>query len=228
MFLGYLDESYAVGDHYSLGLLLVPEQHVAELNAGLRAIAGEMALPAGLGQAPELHGHDVLQGAGEFRGVDIDLRFAAYWDTLSRIAAVQPILIIIEVPWVAAAGRADLAHHRLQGVEALLEMAEATCIAEDARVLIVADREEGTEPAVDQALDALQQRCAATGQTCRILERVLFQDSHKWPGIQACDMALYIFERRKGDGARDPRATRKNRRLWELIQPWARMGSADR
>jgi hypothetical protein len=70
-------------------------------------------------------------------------------------------------------------------------------MARDERCLLIADEEVTTTNEVVAVVHEHQAECRSLGTVSRILDAPLFTASHHSHGVQACDLAAFLYTRRR-------------------------------
>lgn len=223
MLLAYLDESYSKPEVYWLGAALVPERAVDVLGHEYRRIPATIPRDLGVPPDAELHGYDLYGGEGAFASIKHlpSVITKTYRKALRALAEAGPELLFAGVDWCTAAPRASVEAHRLYVFSKLLPAIEARCEALDERCVVLADREETTAEDVLAALHAHRSQCHTDGHECRILEAV-FVDSHHCAGVQAADLATYVFQRRASGRETDARGRVALEGFWSICSPFVK------
>lgn len=222
MLLGYLDESYLRGERYWLGVALVPTERAPTLSRRIRAIPASVPAAFEIPSEIELHGQALFHAKRGFRPLadQVQLRIRLFRKCLEALVASEAELIFTGVDWSGRTqpGRSGLDAHRMEAVIQLLPILEQRCEVLGRHCLLIADEEETTRPAFEEAVRTHQGTCIDRSGDCRLLDNVLFVDSRDSPGVQAADVATFLHHRIDSERDDDPRAIAANEKLWSLLQ----------
>ena len=194
MRLAYVDESYDRCSYW-FGAVLVPEDHDAEFQREILAIARRFAAH-GVPADAELHGYPVWNGRDGWGVLEPRLREDVLRRTLRAIRRADALVVFVGIDRLAHPELANLARARAQATAELLDCLEDRCSAAvGERCLLVFDEETSTSR---QLFDEVHRRHRATllaGRDPRIFERPVIAESEHTPGIQAADVAVFLRRR---------------------------------
>lgn len=221
MLLAYLDESYARGTAYWIGVALVHEERVDELCRATRLIPKSLPSDAGIPGDVELHGYDIFHGEGFFEPLKRKPEALAriYRKGLEALVAAKPEILFVGLDWPANSTEASLELRRIATFRHVLPAIEQRCAQRSERCLLIGDEEETTTYDVIAALREHQGDLHAEESECRILDTAMFVESYDCPGVQVTDLATFLHQRRAGGRERDPRAVKLLEKWWEMVEP---------
>jgi uncharacterized protein DUF3800 len=225
MLLAYIDESYARGHAYWIGVSMVREERVDDLCRVMRAIPEGIPADFGIPDDVELHGYDVFHGEGFFKPMHAkpQARARIYRQGLEALAGARPEILFVGLDWAVSSTAASLEQRRIEAFRLVLAEIEERCETLRERCLLIADEEETTAHDVIVALREYQNAIHGQGCECRIIDTVMFVDSYNCPGVQATDLAMFLHHRREGGREHDHRAVKLLDKWWATIKPHVRV-----
>lgn len=223
MLLAYVDES-STRKHYWMGALLCPEDCLIPLARALDEVVEEAADHyRGLSGRAELHGYSVMHGEDDWQSLKplTRARIGVYAKALEAVGETDARIIIrgVHLPGLRERYTSPYHPHDVT-LSHLLERVDECAEEMDERVLVIADQ-------VDRADTHRQrlwtfQRYSTSGyrsrQLTRIVDTMHFAPSEASRLLQAVDLVVYLYQRRRSDSGRDERAQRANRHLWERVR----------
>lgn len=222
MLLTYVDES-ATRTRYWMGALLCPEHTLISLTRALDEVVDKAADEFnGVSAQAELHGYSLLHGEDDWEALKFltRARIGVYGRALEAIGASDARIIIrgVNIPRLRTRYAAPDHPHDVT-LSHLLERVDECADQMGEHALIIADE-------VDRADTHRRrlwtfQRFSTSGyrsrQLTRIVDTIHFAPSQASRLLQAIDLVVYLYQRRKSDGDRDGRAQRANRHLWDHV-----------
>jgi hypothetical protein len=214
----YIDETHNADSYWICGVV-VHIGKILEAKAALTEVAEEAAkayeLPA---PCPELHGHDLFQGEGEFGEVSPRARIDVYAKALDALTAADPIIVLRGMlrPKIRLQNP-----HRLAWRYAVESVDE---VGGQGPILVVADRHAETEHALRR--DIRSYRSYGTGgwkqrTIVNVLPELRFIDSRANTLLQATDLVAFLHQRRFNvEREKDSRSQRALERLWATVAPF--------
>jgi hypothetical protein len=211
-----MDETHNSEAYWLAGIVL-PVDKISGTKSALTTIAEAARDVWDMPAVPELHGHDLFHGKGDFKAVPPRALIGIYEDALEVVAAAEPIIVLRGV------GRQHLLHqnpHRLAWRYAIESIDEQ---GGEGPTLVVADKHAETE----EALKGDVQDYLSTGTggwKPRTLKNVLpelkFLDSHTNTLLQGVDLVAFMHLRRSSIAAEsDSRNQTARERLWSHVSP---------
>lgn len=226
--LAYVDESYTQ-DYYFMGAVIVDQNSAVALQQGLDRVAleAQQAYLPQMSRPPELHGHPLFHGAGDWAPLKEQMRalIGVYDKAMAAIAAAQPEIILRGL---------DCRRHRARYVDPwpehevvlqhTLERIDDLARARDEMVLVIAD--DISDPNRHRARLQEFRMTGTPGyrstQLTQILDTIHFVPSHHSRLIQAADLVTFMHRRRLTVTESNPRAQRAIERVWSHLRPCIR------
>ena len=220
----FVDESYR-DDHYYVGAVVCASGNLIDLSQRLSAIRHECARKYGVDpQATEFHAHDLMQGRNDWdalRGRTGEAVWV-YRQVVRAIVDTNSRILIegIDVRRLHARYAYPDPPHEV-ALRHLLERIDERCADAGRTVHVECD-------IIDKQneLTRVFQRFASTGtpgyrssRLPRIHQPLSFVDSRTSDGVQAADMAIYLYRRAKEEHAGNVRAAKATARLMTAMQP---------
>lgn len=222
--LAYLDESYTQ-ERYYMGALLVPEESAISLTAALDDIVTTVTRHCPeLSPEAELHAYELTGGKGDWVPTKqmLRLRIGVYRDALRAIADHDAKLIMrgVDIPRLNERYAAPDHPHSVVLMH-LIERVNDHAELRGERVLMIAD-EIDQEDEHRRSLWQLQ-RTGTWGWRARPIEMIVdtlhFAPSKASRLLQAADLAVYLYRRRRTHTETDGRAERAWSDLEDILQP---------
>ncbi|GLY01845.1 DUF3800 domain-containing protein [Actinoplanes sp. NBRC 101535] len=221
MLLAYLDESYST-DWYYMAALLCDGPGAQAITSALDAAVDKAVKTFGVPENAELHGYELFNGTGWWRGVPVRARIGVYNEAFAAIGSHGAALVLRGM---------NVAHHRhgalLSGtphqlvLRHLLERIDECADQRGEHVLVIAD--EVGEQSKHRADLHRYLRHGTHGSQGRRLTRIVdtmhFAPSSASRLVQAIDLVVFLYRRRQTHVESDERATRANTALWARIEP---------
>ncbi|AGL15780.1 DUF3800 domain-containing protein [Actinoplanes sp. N902-109] len=221
MLLAYLDESFSK-DWYFMAALLCDDAGARRIGSGLDSVVAKAVRNHGVPPDAELHGYELFQGYGWWRGVPPRVRISVY-DQAFQVIADHATAVLLRGMDCAGQRRRyaqPVPPHSLV-LGHLLERVDDFCRATDEHVLTIAD-EVGEQAKHREDLVRYRQH-GTSGYRARKLTRIIdtlyFAPSNASRLIQAIDMVVFLYRRIECHTENDPRAKRANDVLWQRIEP---------
>lgn len=222
--LTYLDESYTQ-ERYYIGGLIVPEASAIPLTAALDAVVGKVATQhAGVSRQAELHAYDLTGGKCDWTAVrdKLRVRIGVYREALQAIADHDARLVVrgVDVPRLHQRyGPQEHPH----GVVLMhtIERVNDYAKTKGQLTLLIADE-------IDQMDEHRRglwshQRYGTWGWRARPIDHVVdtlhFAPSKATRLLQAADLAVFLYRRRRTVTETDARAERVWSDLENLLEP---------
>ncbi|WP_305785827.1 DUF3800 domain-containing protein [Symbioplanes lichenis] len=221
MLLAYLDESYSK-DWYFMAALLCDGAGAQALSKALDEIVEKAVAAHGVAEDAELHGYELFQGEGWWRGVPPRARIGVYNRAFQAIADHGNALILRGMDSAGQRQRYAVVkppHTVVLGH--LLERIDDYCRSQNQHVLAIAD--EVGEQSVHRQDVAHYRKHRTGGYRSRRLTQVVdtlhFAPSDASRLIQAIDLVTFLYRRIETHTESDERAKRANQALWARIEP---------
>lgn len=220
----FIDESYRE-DHYYVGAVVCAGANLSELGQRFNAIRQECERKYGIdAQTVEFHAHDLMQGRRDWATIR-DQTGEALWvyrQVVRAIVATKSRILIegVDVRRLHARYAYPDPPHEV-ALRHLLERIDARCAVVGKTAHVECD-------IVDKQneLTRVFQRFASTGtpgyRSSRlpcIHQPLAFVDSRTSDGVQAADMAVYLYRRAKEEHNGHVRAAKATTRLMSTLQP---------
>ncbi|MFR4189218.1 MAG: DUF3800 domain-containing protein [Corynebacterium variabile] len=210
----FIDESYG-DDHYYVAGVLADDQALANLTRRLDALAEDLAEQYGLEAPVEFHAHEIMNGKKKWKPLN--------GNTAARVSILRRALLEVEASGVKICIEGvDVKRLRTRyrypdppyeiSLRHLLERVDARCVQYGHMCVVEADM-------IDKKNDFIEaiagyQRTNTPGyrpsQLGSIVSPISYIDSRSSRGIQAADMAVYVYRRHNehvGGSAKSRRAT---------------------
>jgi Protein of unknown function (DUF3800) len=216
MLLAYVDES-STKDWYFMAALLCDGPGIQGITAGLDLTVERATRDYGVAEDAELHGYELFQGEGWWRGVPPRARIGVYNDAFETISEHCDAIILRGIHTEGQRRRyAKIEPAHSWVLSNLLEQIHdhvTTC------ALVIAD--EVGDQAIHRADLAFYQNSGTLGYRARKLTRIIdtlhFAPSHASRLLQAVDLVVYLHRRIETHIEPTERGRRANERLWKRI-----------
>lgn len=223
MLYAFIDESYTK-DRYYVSAYVVDEDQLQAIKAAL-ALARDYAQGFGIPPEAEFHGYEIMSGRGLWKPIRGQHRAATaiYRRALERIAAVPTGRLFIQgldIPRLNARYRYPEPPHRI-ALRHVLEDVDRVATGRQEQVLVIEDE------VPDQVAHLLRmdsyQRSSTGGVRPRTLSTIqmpiTFGSSAQSPGLQAADLAVYLYRRMDAhvEAHEVTRAVVED--LWQVLRP---------
>lgn len=225
MLVAFIDESYPnLKDKYFVSAVVVDMVALFDLNQGFRDVISYANNAFGVDPAAELHGHEIMQQRKHWRPMAGKIRGAVkvYKKGLSAIAdsGAKVFLEGVDVTRLHQRySRPDDPHEI--ALRHVLERVDEYAKARDRKVLVVADIVPGQ--ANHAAILEVFSNIGTPGYRSSFLEQVIhpvrFDDSALHYGLQAADLAVYLYRRKKCVKESNPDAAKSVREMWSTLLP---------
>lgn len=213
-FVAYLDETHDARSYWLCGVVVSAEA-IRPAQAALEKVAVEAAGRCGLADTPELHGYELFQREGAFKGAEPSTRIDIYSKALDALMLANPTIVLRGVE----TDRIRFQHpHRVAWRYALESIDE---LEAPGLTLVVADRHEETEAAL--RVDTREYIESGTGgwkprRLLGVKPEPRFFDSTENRLLQAADLVAYLHQRRINQSREaDPRSHAAREWLWEKV-----------
>lgn len=217
----FIDESYTK-DRYYVAALVISVDDITQLSEVIKASA-TYARGFGVPFGTEFHGHRIMSGRDGWESIRNKHRAAGqiYGHVLAGLAKL-PAKVFIEGVDIARLNARysypDPPH--LVCLRHVLEDVNNYAGTKSEDVIVICDQ------VTDQDSHArrfgIYQRIGTGGFRASKLgriEQMMFADSADSPGLQAVDLAVYLFRRRDAHPTNDVRAQRLVDKLWRTLRP---------
>jgi hypothetical protein len=228
MWFAYVDESFNRSQHW-VAALLVQHTHVNATARALRNVVKQASDQFDIDTTPELHGHDLFHGKGEFAPMNAvpRARIALYSSALRTLADANSWIILrgVSKPGLLRRYGADHEHPHRIVMTHLLERIDMFCQSTrggDDHAVVVADEHHETQSALLRDLVTYQDR-GTSGYLARRIRRVVdtihFVNSRTNPLVQGADLIAFLALRTKTVRETDARAAHATAAVRAVIQP---------
>lgn len=220
MLTAYLDESYT-DERYYVAAFIIDDADLPALDA---ARARMSAFIEGFGVAldTELHAHSLMTGRDGFEPVarQVRARIRIYQQWMTELSALPARIVVrgVDVSRLNARYKYPDPPHQV-ALQHTLEAIDRCARQHGKQVRIVADIVPGQ---VAHAEDMVRyQRIGTPGYKSSTLTAVVppltFEDSARFPGLQAADAIAYIYRRLDAHTETDGRVGAAVERLWDTL-----------
>lgn len=225
MLIAYVDESYD-RDRYFIGAAIGTQEAWFRLESDFATIRGRTAELHGTPLDVEFHGHEVMGGSGAWaplRGMHREAAgvFRSVLRT-SRHAGIRYLFRGVDVRRLNARYSYPDSPHSIVFGHVLEQIDDFTAASrQPERTIVVADQ---IATQADHQREFAGYQLFGTGgyrstRLLRIASPLNFADSSKSDGLQAVDLATYVYYRRQCPVPRHPKAQVTQDRLWREIAP---------
>ncbi|WP_249353713.1 DUF3800 domain-containing protein [Microbacterium sp. 2FI] len=221
MLFAFIDESYTQ-DRYYVAALVISVDHIGQLSASIKSSA-DYAAGFGVPEGTEFHGHRIMSGRDGWEPIRNKHRAAGqiYRHVLAGMAGLPAAVFIQGVDIVRLNARysyPDPPH--LVCLRHVLEDVNALAASKGEEVIVICDQV--TDQDAHARRFGLYQKIGTPGyrpsKLARI-EQLMFADSAASPGLQAVDLAVYLYRRRDAHVTDDARARKLADTLWWTLRP---------
>lgn len=227
MLCAYLDESYTA-DFSSIGAIIAEQDVWDSVQREFAKIVDNAVEMHGVNPDAELHGHEIMGGAGAWKPLRGKHREAAgVYQRALRVLADHDVRIVLRGLDVARLNARykypQLPHAAVLGhlLERVNDEAARQGVSDDS-VIVLCDQV-GTQIEHNEAFETSKVFGTPGYRSSRLpkLSAPLnFVDSRYTAGVQAADLVTYLYRRRSVTPAeRHPAAQRTMNRLWSTVQP---------
>ncbi|XVU26266.1 DUF3800 domain-containing protein [Actinoplanes sp. CA-054009] len=212
MLLAYVDESYS-DDWYYMAAMLCDGSGAQALTSALDAVVASAVKDFGVPEDAELHGYELFNGKGWWKGIPVRARIAVYNKAFAAISEHCTALVLRGMN-VAGQRRRYVAPHPPHQVvlRHLLERIDECAEQHDQYVLVIAD-EVGEQSKHRADLHGRRWRLP------RIVDTIHFAPSSASRLVQAIDLVVFLYRRTQTHTETDERAARANAALWARVAP---------
>ncbi|WP_367948754.1 DUF3800 domain-containing protein [Rathayibacter sp. VKM Ac-2857] len=220
MLTAYLDESYT-DERYYVAAFLIDEADNPALDAA-RARMSIFLKGFGVEPSTELHAHSLMTGRDGFEPVarQVRARIRIYQQWMNELAALPARVIVrgVDVTRLNARYKYPDPPHQV-ALQHTLEAIDRCARQHGKQVRIVADIVPGQ---VAHAADMIRyQRSGTPGYQSSMLAAVVpplvFEDSARFPGLQAADAIAYIYRRFDAHVESNSQVASAVQRLWTTL-----------
>ncbi|MEV8023643.1 DUF3800 domain-containing protein [Microbacterium sp. NPDC080220] len=217
----FIDESYTQ-DRYYVAALVIDVDDIGKLGAAVHATA-QYAVGFGVPLGTELHGHRIMSGTDGWEALHRKTRAKGmiYGHAVDGIGQLPARLYVQGVDVARLNARysyPDPPH--LVCLRHVLEDVNTLAAARNEEVIVICDQV--TDQEAHERRFGQYQKIGTPGfrpsKLARI-EQLMFADSSASPGLQAVDLAVYLYRRRDANAAVDPRAKKLADDLWWKLRP---------
>lgn len=204
MLYAFTDESYNQ-ETYFQGALVVGESQLPRLEQVIRETS-TLAQKFGVEAETEIHGHSIMNASHGWERLDgmLNLKLAIYKKLLIGLRGIDGKLIFSEV-----SNKQDDRSRHLESQRHLLHKLNGYAIERNMSINITAD--DLTTKKV------LSQKFLDEKDEFPKLLNLEFKESHKHPGIQLIDVALYLYQRQVLESTRGPKQNLEVSKMWDVI-----------
>lgn len=223
MLFAFIDESYTA-DRYYVAAIVVDSRDLT----GIRdALNDARRYASGFGvikENVEYHAHSIMTGSDGWQPIKGQTRaaIAIYADVLRRLAGLPLKLIVrgVDIGRLNARYRYPEPPHQVTLRHLLEQVNDYAWHAQDV-VTVIADE---IADQADHAIRAERYQTTGTGgfrssKLQQIEMPIVFGPSHQSPGIQAVDLAVYLFRRLDAHTEKTARTAAKVTELWRTLDP---------
>jgi hypothetical protein len=219
--LTYVDESYTSG-WFTMTALLVDGPSAVALTDELDRVAITAAKAYGLDAVPEIHGYEIFQGDGVWKGVPVRARVGVFDDVIEAVAGQNVSIIARAMDIVGQRARyaAPEPPHTVV-LQHLLERIDERVTLLGEYALVIADEVDGQ---AKHRADLSAYRDVGTSgyrhrKITRIVDTLHFAPSQASRLVQAADVITFLYRRVFTHGETDERARRAKIRMWNRLKP---------
>lgn len=225
MLVAFIDESYPnLKDKYFVGAVVVDMVALFDLNQGFRDAVSYANNAFGVDAAAELHGHEIMQQRKHWTPLAGKVRAAVkvYKKGLSAISASGAKIFLegVDVTRLHERYKRPDDPHEV-ALRHVLERVDDYARLRARKVLVVADVVPGQ--ANHAAILELFSKIGTPGYRSSMLEQVIhpvrFDDSSLHFGLQAADLAVYLYRRMNCVTETSPAAEKSVREMWGTLLP---------
>jgi hypothetical protein len=218
--LAYVDESYS-SDWYYMAAMLCDGPGAQASTAALDAVVVKAVKAFDVPEDAELHGYELFNGSGWWKGVPVRARIGVYNEAFAAIGAHCAALVLRGMNVAGQRRRyADPNPPHQVVLQHPLERIDEHAVDEDEHVLVIAD-EVGEQSKHRSDLNGYL-RYGTHGYRGRRLTRIVdtmhFAPSSASRLVQAIDLVVFLYRRIQTHTETDARATRANTALWARIE----------
>jgi len=221
----FIDESYPnLKDKYFVSAVVVDMVALFDLNQGFRDVVSYAGNAFGIDPSAELHGHEIMQQRKQWRPLAGKIRAAVkiYKKGLAAIAdsGAKVFLEGVDVDRLNQRYRHPDDPHEV-ALRHVLERVNDYALSRDRKVLVVADTVPGQ--ANHAAIMELFSKIGTPGYRSSMLPQVIHpvrnDDSSLHFGLQAADLAVYLYRRRNCVVETSPAAEKSVKEMWSTLLP---------
>ncbi|WP_054012542.1 DUF3800 domain-containing protein [Arthrobacter sp. ERGS1:01] len=225
MLVAFVDESYPdQKNKYCVSAVVVDMIGLFDLAAGFRGVMSYAHSAFGVDPQTELHGHEIMQQRNGWEPIAGKHRAAAsvYGKALTAIVDSGAKVFLQGMDVERQNARYSNPHDPHEVVlRHVLERVDEYARQKQLDVLVMADQEPGQ--AQHAAMIELFSQTGTPGYRSstlsRIIQPVRFDDSHYHAGLQAADLAAYLYNRKCCDRGAHPRALKARKDLSAKLSP---------
>lgn len=221
----FIDESYPdQKDKYCVSAVVLDMMALFNLSQGFRSVMAYANQAFGVDPAAELHGHEIMQQRNGWEPIRGMHRAATkiYKKALGEIEASGAKVFFQGVDVVALNARYTNPHdpHEI-ALRHVLERVNDYARSLDRTVVVMADEEPGQNQhaAMIQMFGQIGTPGYRSSLLPQILQPVRFDSSHYHAGLQAADLAVYLYNRRQCGPEKHPDAIKARREMWGSLSP---------
>lgn len=226
MLVAFIDESYpSPRDKYFVSAVVMDMLALFEMGKGFREVIAYASTSFKIDPSAELHAHEIMQQKNEWKPIAGMHRAAtSIYKRGLRVISDSGARVFLEgVDVVRLNARygsyADDPHE--VALRHVLERVNDYARLKNETVLVVADECDGQ--AQHAAIVELFSRIGTPGyRSSRLLQieqPVRFDDSCAHAGLQAADLAVYLYQRKKSVVETHPEAQKAIRQMWSALSP---------
>ncbi|MDO4888173.1 MAG: DUF3800 domain-containing protein [Actinomycetaceae bacterium] len=227
MLIAYVDESFPQGqDFYFIGAAIAEQDAWNDLEDKFANLRSKFATLHGLPSEIEFHGHEIMGGAHEWKGLRGRHReaFSVYNEALRAVASADVSFLFKGLDVVRLAKRySDPFPPYMVTMTFLLEKINEHARTQSPDECIVVADMNSLQDKFQKNFEDYKTR-GTFGYKKSKLERLSsplnFADSSTVIGLQAIDLALYVYQRcHCAPENEHPKARRSREKLWAIIEP---------
>ncbi|GAB1646860.1 DUF3800 domain-containing protein [Krasilnikovia sp. MM14-A1259] len=221
MLLAYVDESYS-RDWYYMAAMLCDGPGAQAITSALDAAVDKAVKGFGVPEVAELHGYELFNGTGWWKGVPVRARIGVYNEAFAAIGEHCTGLVLRGMNVAGQRSRyvsPDPPHQVV--LQHLLERVDEYASNRGKHVLVIAD-EVGEQSKHRADLQRYLRRGTAGYRSRRlthIVDTMHFAPSSASRLVQAIDLVVFLYRRRQSHTETDERASRANAQLWARVEP---------
>lgn len=215
----FVDESESKTDFYFLSALILDSEGLSLLNDRLATLLAVETVKGNLNGVEELHGFEMMQQKGDWKGVPFRLAASIYRQALEQIDECASALYIeiidrnnLERKYSQPYDPRDLA------ISFILERINEFCEKHDDIAEVYLDEHHTAEEARKNFLR--YQSSGTFGYRKSKLDRIKsfeFYDSRQHWGLQAADLCTYMANRQISRPSSNPKVVKLQNLLWRQI-----------
>ncbi len=226
MLYAFIDESEHRDQLFFLTALIVRQEDLPSLEQELSDLLVTYSLTTGTPIDGELHGYDLMQQKGDWKGVQFGITRSIYTKAMGIINRHAAALYIETFDRDAQRRRySRLYNHRTLTIGYLLECVNDFARREGDQALAFLD-DHYTAPEGRKEFIHYKSQGTFGYKSSKLLhiDELDFCDSRSMLGLQAADLCTYVYQRTVTARDADPRAVALQNKLWQAVSDIASKG----